>query len=218
MKKNSCLLLGLVAAVTVAVAGQANATVLFDTFGPGDSYGTSPYLIGAKFGSPFTQCAAFTITPSQPYQLDTIEVALSQIYFGGLPVGTNEVAVRLMDSPSGTVLEQFDWVNQMQEYGPSDPPLVGTSVLHPVLAPGTEYWLVASAPVYGTLAYWSDSDPAVYGSTLTLGTGIPQPIRTDLPLPAFRLDGTAVVPAPGAAVLTWLGLGAIQWLRRRRAL
>jgi hypothetical protein len=218
MKSNSSRVLGLLAAVLLTVAGQANATVIFDTFGPGDSYGTSPYMIGAKFGSPFTQCAAFTITSSQLYQLDAIEVALSQVYFGGLPIGTNEIAVSLMDDPQGTVIEQFDWVNQMQEYGPSDPPLVGTSVLHPVLAPGTEYWLVASAPVYGTLAYWADSNPPIYGSTLTLGTGIPQPLRDDLPLPAFRIDGTAVIPAPGAAVLAWLGLGMVQWLRRRKSL
>lgn len=218
MKRNSSLVVALAAAMILTTVGQVNAAVVFDTFGPGDSYGSSGYLLGARFGSPFVQCAAFTFAGTQSYKLDTIEVAVWQHYFNGLPIGSNELTVKLMDSPAGTVLEEFDFSGQMQAYSPTNPPLVGTSVLNPVLNPNVEYWLVASLPDYPAMAEWADSDPAVLGRTLTRGTGIPQPILDDSTLPAFRINGTVVVPVPGAAVLWCLGLGFVGWLRRRRAL
>jgi hypothetical protein len=89
--------MGLMAAMALATAGRANATVLFDTFGPGDSYGASPYSVGAWFDSPFLQCAAFTITPSESYRLDTIEVAISRaVSWPGGPISANELTGRLI--------------------------------------------------------------------------------------------------------------------------
>lgn len=211
---------GPVLAVTIvlAIAGQASATVIFDTFGPGDAYGTSPYMVGAAFGSPYIQCAAFTVAGPEAYRLDSVEVALSHLFNGpAAPDSANEVAVQLRDAPTGTIIEEFNFTNQMQPYGPGLPPLVGTSVVHPVLTPGVQYWLVAYAPTYGVVSYWSDSDPAVYGWTQTLGTGIPQPMRDDLALPAFRINGTPVVPAPGALALSLLGLAITRRAIRRDA-
>jgi hypothetical protein len=210
-QRSSCLVAAMLAVTLLTGARQSRAAVIFDTFGPGDSYGTSAYMIGAMFGSPFRQCAAFTLTGTQAYRLDSIEVALAQIW---TPTGSNEVAVQLLTSPGGTLIEEFAFSGQMEDYGAGLAPLVGTSSLHPVLDPGVEYWLMAYAPVYGTIAQWSQSDPAIYGPTQTLGTGIPQPLRTDLPLPAFTINGTPV-PAPGAVILAALGAAMVGWVRHR---
>jgi hypothetical protein len=104
----------------------------------------------------------------------------------------------------------------MQAYSPTNPALVGTSTLHPVLTPGVEYWLVVSLPEYPGMANWADSDPAILGRTWTRGTGIPMPIQDNVTLPAFRITGTPIVPAPGALALAFLGLALTRRVVRKR--
>jgi hypothetical protein len=211
MKMKRCLFLSLVIAILGAV--QVSAMPLYSTLGSGDSYNT---MMGYTIGlSPnfYDQGNQFVIDGTQSYLLDTIEVAI------GLISGTNEVDVWLMsdvgDEP-GAIIESFNFAGQMGDFGEYNPLLVGTSVLNPVLTPGTKYWLIASAPQSDTWASWNLSDPDINGLRAVRESETnPWSIYSDATMAAFRVNGE-VIPAPGAVVLVGIGMGCISWLRRRR--
>jgi hypothetical protein len=135
MKKQTiCIVIMLLLAI------PSHAAVIFSTLGPGDTYNTSVgYAIGV---SPYEyeQGNSFAFSVAAPYYLDTIELAVGHVS------GTNEIDVWLMSDAAGepgAIIEAFNFTN-LGAFGDNNPLLVGTSVLRPVLTPGTDYWLIAS--------------------------------------------------------------------------
>lgn len=163
-------------------------TVLFNTFGPEDTYDIPSWSIGGTEKN-WDQAQQFTIAAATPHYLDKIELAVFLI------AGTNQLDVWLMSDAAGqpgAIIEEFNFNGAMGSS--ATPPLATNSVLRPVLYPSTSYWLVASAPSADTWGGWNLSLPPITGTVCYRNNLEPWIVAPEVTLGAFRITGSIGTP------------------------
>ena len=205
MKSLQFLLIGVVA---LTISAAASAEVLFDNFGPGDTYqyGYGMTLSdGSPVGTDYDQGSGFDIVGGN-YYLDSIEAAI------GFVTGQNIMNLTLYDDAGGvpgTPLEHVQVVGMMGNFGSVNPPVRFDFSGTTLLLEGALYWAIASTEDNSWSA-WCFNDQGDVG---------PNAFRQDMGAwsssvgdrAAFRVLGT--IPGPGALAL--LALGGLVSRRRR---
>jgi hypothetical protein len=181
--KKVVLFLGVVVMFFVFL-NQASAAIIYDTFGPSDSYyiatAEHPIAWGISGHGISTTTTNYEVAeafvPNGTYTLDSIVLAantLNGISLGGVTISSpdNILFVSLMtnhttntnnpiqgEPNTSDVLETFDFHDQLSIAGTPGSLLTGTSGLHPLLNNGEQYWLVASGGNSTARDIWDESN------------------------------------------------------------
>lgn len=207
------------AACAVCLASPAGAVTLLDTGTPdGGWFGYWGYDVFVG------QSVAISFTPDQDYKLDDVSLWLMSNDFEApgrtltVSIQTDVAGSGTPSAPSGSVLESWDHATSAVGWAPVLETL--DSILHPVLAAGTTYWLVAESsepafvdPVWvvagdGNPYYIGNIDFAS-GPAWQVGEGYAAPgaIITAMPVPEPAIWALGLLGAP----MVW------RTARRRRA-
>jgi len=194
----------LVVGATAFLLVTARATsIVFTTFGPGDTYDQgNGYDVGTYFQTPVEDAAQFTAGTTG--NLATVDLGLTGIR------GSLSANVYLY----GDASDSPDNTNQIflgSVLFPSPSSIVSFAVAGTVpVTLGSSYWLVLK-PNTGDYGIWNFSSPAVPGSTdysindSTWNT-------YGAVLPAFRLTASSVSSVPDSGNTLFLLLGALASL------
>ena len=190
----------LMAAALPVVAG---ASVIFTNFGPSFAYDvTQGNPVGNDFaGDIAAQGDTFISTVNAT--LSSIEVALSCVV--SCPAAESFVVALRSDSSDspGAVIESFSFVGTtLGGLGSPNAPIMATSVLHPMLTSGTQYWVTVSASSNFAIA-WNDNntgDPSDQAVSSDGGATWFSP--SGMTPSAYEIDGTITgVPEPASQIL-----------------
>ena len=194
-------------------SAPGRATVIVDTFGPGDTFNpTSAWVFrGANSHTHdpgLEQGFAFTVGPTS--------IVLTDIYIA-LSYNTethNRGDLLLMTDSAGvpdSIIKSYA-VRGTEEFGKDFTPTHIVDALGPTLLADTRYWLIGSAPTDAGL-YWNLNDQGISGDRAFRRPPLPFSVADDEPLGAFRVEGTESIPEPSTLAL--LAAGAIGLVRRR---
>src|SRR5262249_28185784 len=144
--------------ISLFLSSALHAAIVFDNFGPGDSYDVTSNPFGLAAGAHGPVYLADGFTPTASFTLDSLQLAIA--WFGG----PNSVDVSFMDSSAngnpGARIESFHLKNILPDERPphqiiSAGLLVTVhSTLHPLLLPGKRYWVMTTAGDPATEGGW----------------------------------------------------------------
>jgi hypothetical protein len=205
-------LFAMVLSAALLSSGTAHADVLYNNFGPDDTYRLEAgWTIGlSQSGSTFVQGDPFLVSVSD-YQLNSITLPLA--YVSG-PTQDAQVQLRADNGGlPGAVIETFQFTNLPQISAVYEPPTTEASTAHPVLQAGQEYWLIASA-IDGDEDVWQMNTTGDLGLHAQSDDGAPF-VGESGTRGAFRVEGTAV-PEPCTTSLFVFASLLVPLRRRRR--
>lgn len=204
--------------VLFAVSGVAHAdTVLFTNFGAGMSYDTSGGLsVGNYFdGNNYAHSDQFTVSSTST--LSSLQLALSCLF-----ACPDNFTVDLTSDSSGSpggVLEAFSVAgSSLQPLGSGTAVVDLTSLLHPTLTAGTEYWVTVFSDTNNTIAWnWNSTGNTNNTAVSTDGGATWFAPSSETP-GALQVDGpsTTVIPEPGTFALLGTSLAGLVGFGRRK--
>jgi len=216
--------LGAIVAVAslLSTTSIASAATVFNGFGAGDSFNTSRVVSVANQAlatgpNPTATDGdwAFRFTPTDNFELTSLEIALSHV----ASRGGNEGEIILRNASGalpGSEIERWS-VSGLSTVGEI---VTFNSVTSTLLSSGTNYWIELSAGTEGTSTAagmgWQSSNGNSSGRARQFDEGAWQSEGTFSY--AYRVNGDLIspVPLPAGMVLLPMGLFALGCLRRRK--
>jgi hypothetical protein len=190
--------------VLATSAPRSFAATVFNSFGPGDSYGTTdsditgPYQLGFQF-------AVDALGPD--HALTQVVLPMNSVT---TPATTNLFLAVDAGGAPGAVVANFPTINVLNAL-PGD--IFSVAPLAPAtLLAGQIYWLV-NTPPSGIEVGWGNNGAGSYlpGAYRLGSTGPWTSFSSNV---AFRIEATAV-PEPSTALLFAFGLAALSCVRER---
>ncbi len=208
---NSIRHLSLVALAVLGLGDLASAQVAYSTFGPADSYDQGENT-GFSISNNQWLANPFTSNLAAPGQLLRVRAALDPYYSDdgspftvGVYEGASMNSAVLLESWSGAFPQFMSIVTY-------------TSVLNPVINPGTQYWLAFTSNYVGDYGLWKWNDQGHTGLEFSGNSGSSWSESTDLQgAYDITLGDPQETPEPATFVLLTTGMiamGASARLRR----
>ena len=192
MKKLISLFTVFLSIITLSV--PAYADVLYSTFGHGQSFGNTGWLVGS--GASYNQQIAAPFTLSFDAILHSIDFAADY------DSGPNQLTVNLVYDDSGLpstdpgrVIESFNFTN----LSPASTIYTANSSLNPLLKGSTQYWVVLKTDDTTTQVRWNRNNVDNIDIRGLVYCNPPVPIPWTYykgKTPAFDIKGSAAVPDP----------------------
>ena len=193
-------------------ARLASSSTIYTDLGPGDTYSTASFLTVSGGLSPgaYHYDWAMAFTAPGDYTLDAIRLAVGLV--SGTPADLNVAFAANGGGLPGTILEAWT----LGSIGPINGPLTtAASVLHPLLAAGATYWVLADAPVTSSAIFQWNASLSAWGFHAMRYNEGSWTNSSETPFGAFDVQGTPAVPEPATLVLLGSGAAALAWQRRR---
>lgn len=202
------------AAGVCTVPDTIQLACIYTNFGSAQSYQQNQGL------TPGYTAVAVSFTPAQSFLLMSLEVAAYRAD-GSIPDAVNFAVYNAAGGFPGDSLESFSLTGLGVANGsPAPGTITASSVLHPYLAGGSQYWIVMSGVSPGDVTWNSNSAGRLGAATLIApGGGEEFPHWGSLSNYAqgtFALDGDPRVPEPGTFALGFALVGAGVLRRRSR--
>jgi len=189
MKKLISLFTVFLSIITLSV--PAYADVLYSTFGHGQSFGNTGWLVGS--GASYNQQIAAPFTLSFDAVLDSIDFAADY------NSGPNQLTVNLVYDDSGLpstdpgkVIESLNFTN----LSPAPTIYTANSLLNPLLKGSTQYWVVLKTDNTTTELWWDSNNIGITGfAYCNPPVNTPWTYYRDK-TPAFDIKGSTAAPDP----------------------
>jgi hypothetical protein len=197
-------------ALAIITAAAPATVVLYDNFGPGESYNTGSgwtVSVGPPVNTKWEPGFGFTVSGGD-FLLTEVDFAVGHV------TGTNSIRMHLYDSAGGlpnSVLQTVI-VSGFGPFGNFNPPSTADFGGQTTLQDGQQYFLIAEAVGPDAWLAWNWNDQGVLGRVFRADEG---PWTADnATSPVARVFGELVVPAPGTLAL--LAFAGVISRRRRR--
>jgi hypothetical protein len=193
-------------------------SVLFSNFGPGFSHNTSSgNPVGNAFdGNDYAEGGTFMPTTSANFS--SLDIALSCAFTCPdnftVSLDANNAGI------PGAALESFILSGaSLGLLSANNPPIVLSSVLEPLLAAGTEYWVTVSSDLNDSIAWNWNSTGDTSSEAISTDGGTTWFAPSGLTPSAYQVNGASLsaVPEPSTLILMLLGFGLVLVVRKRIA-